>query len=463
MLVVEQHHSRAQEYSVFEVEAVKYEDTVLQLAVVAYAHVPIDISAFADDAAHADDGAFSNLRLVPDARASTHRGPRRHLGRGMHENIVALRGVGSRDLAREPMLLDAVILPAVTLAGGPFIRVRASTSCNVCGSAGEVLYAGLDDVLFGAPGEWTIKRCINQACGLLWLDPQPVEEDIGMAYAQYFTHQEAPTATSLPKRIFRRVRASYLHSRLGYEAASGNRSRWLAPLGDLHPGGGDAFAATVMFLPAPTSGQSLLDVGCGGGDFIAKMRELGWKVAGVETDPVAAERARGRQLDVHQGGLESAAFDDMSFDAITLSHVIEHVYEPRRLLAECRRILKPNGTLAILTPNSASSGHRHFGKDWLPLDPPRHIHVFNPSNMSRLLESAGLNPVRVATLAINASAIWPSSAAIRRLRSSPAHGGETVGLKTTLPGVARAVAERLMLRVDHSAGEDLLALATRIA
>jgi 2-polyprenyl-3-methyl-5-hydroxy-6-metoxy-1,4-benzoquinol methylase len=378
----------------------------------------------------------------------------------MHENIVALRGVGSRDLAREPMLLDAVILPAVTLAGGPSIRVRASTSCNVCGSAGEVLYAGLDDVLFGAPGEWTIKRCTNRACGLLWLDPQPVEEDIGMAYAQYFTHQEPPAATSLPKRIFRRVRASYLGSRYGYDASG---ARWLAPLGNLHPGGGDAFAATVMFLRAPASGGSLLDVGCGGGDFIARMRELGWKVAGVETDPVAVERARGRQLEVRQGDLESAAFDDTSFDAITLAHVIEHVYEPLRLLAECRRILKPNGTLAILTPNSASSGHRHFGRDWLPLDPPRHIHLFNPLNMRRLLESAGLHPVRVATLAINASAIWPSSAAIRRLRSSPARAGERVGLKTTLPGVGRALAERLTLNVDHSAGEDLLALATRIA
>jgi SAM-dependent methyltransferase len=186
-------------------------------------------------------------------------------------------------------------------------------------------------------------------------------------------------------------------------------------------------------------------------------------VAGVETDPVAAARARDRRLDVHEGDLESAAFDDMSFDAITLAHVIEHVYAPQRLLAECRRILKPNGMLTILTPNSASSGHRHFGKDWLPLDPPRHIHLFNPSNMRRLLESAELKPVRVATLAINASAIWPSSAAIRRSRSSSGHARATVGLKTTLPGVARAVAERLMLNVDRSAGEDLLALATRIA
>lgn len=382
----------------------------------------------------------------------------------MYENVFALRRVICRGIARQPMLPDAVILPAVSSAGASSIRVRASTSCNVCGSAGEVLYAGLDDVLFGAPGDWTLKRCANQGCGLLWLDPQPTEEDIGKAYATYYTHQGAAARSSLPKRIFRQVRASYLRSELGYDGATSTRGwRWLAPLGHVHPGGAEAFAAMAMFLPAPKGGAALLDVGCGGGDFIATMRELGWKVSGVETDSVAVDRARGRQLDVHRGDLESAGFEDKSFDAITLAHVIEHVHEPLRLLAECRRILEPNGKLAIMTPNSSSWAHRHFGRDWRGLEPPRHIHIFNPKNMRNLLESAGLQPVRVATLAINASAIWPASAAIRRSRSSPAGAREAVGLKTTLHGVARQVAERLMLSVDPSAGEDLLAIATRTA
>jgi 2-polyprenyl-3-methyl-5-hydroxy-6-metoxy-1,4-benzoquinol methylase len=353
---------------------------------------------------------------------------------------------------------------AVIPAGGPSIGVRASTSCNVCGSAGEVLYAGLDDVLFGAPGEWTLKRCANPECGLLWLDPQPTEEDIGKAYATYYTHEGAASGSSLPKRVFRQVRASYVRSKLGYERATSTRGwRWMAPLAHAHPGGAEAFAATAMFLPAPERGASLLDVGCGGGDFIFTMRELGWRVSGVETDPVAVERAGGRQLDVHLGDLESAGFGATSFDAITLAHVIEHVHDPQRLLTECGRILKPGGRLVITTPNSSSWGHRHFGRDWRGLEPPRHIHIFNPKNVRRLLESAGLEPVRVATLAINASAIWPASAAIRRTRLGSADGRQPVVLKTTWPGVARLVAERLLLSVDPSAGEDLVAVATRAA
>jgi SAM-dependent methyltransferase len=144
-----------------------------------------------------------------------------------------------------------------------------------------------------------------------------------------------------------------------------------------------------------------------------------------------------------------------------MAHVVEHVHDPLQLLAECRRILKPNGTLVIITPNSDSWAHRHFGRDWRGLEPPRHIRVFNSANIKGLLESVGLRPVRISTLAINASAIWPASAAIRRARSSDANGGRQPGLRTTAAGVARQVAERLMLTVDSAAGEDLLVVATR--
>jgi hypothetical protein len=61
-------------------------------------------------------------------------------------------------------------------------------NCYLCGTGGEPLYEGLKDRLFNAPGEWNLKRCPNPECGLLWLDPMPLEEDIGMAYETYFTH-----------------------------------------------------------------------------------------------------------------------------------------------------------------------------------------------------------------------------------------------------------------------------------
>lgn len=323
------------------------------------------------------------------------------------------------------------------------------------------MYDKLDDVLFGAPGSWSISRCTNPHCGLIWLDPQPLQEDIGRAYAEYFTHGSATRSPGLVRKAFRRLRSSSLRAQLGYRhPVSGPSWRLEAFLGHLYPGGIDALAASVMFVNAPRSeGGSLLDVGCGAGDLMVRMRELGWQVMGVETDPRAVDRAVHRGLDVRNSVLEDAHFEAASFDAVTMAHVIEHVHDPARLLAECRRILRPGGILVILTPNSSSWGHRHFGRNWMPLDPPRHIRVHNRNNLPRLLDAAGLAPVRVATLAINANAVWSTSDEIRRTRAA---GRSRIAPKRNpLAGVARQIAERVRLKLDADAGEDLLAIATR--
>src|SRR5579864_8808208 len=98
------------------------------------------------------------------------------------------------------------------LMTGVAIRVRPSPRCILCGSQGVTIYRKLDDALFGAPGEWSMSRCANSQCGMLWLDPQPVEEDIGKAYTEYYTHHDAATRTSFPKRAYRQLRSSYLRS-----------------------------------------------------------------------------------------------------------------------------------------------------------------------------------------------------------------------------------------------------------
>jgi len=100
VLVIEQHHARAKKDSVFQVESMEDGNAVLQLAVVADAHVFVDIGALADDASLADDRTFPDLRLVPDAGASADGGPRRDFGAGMNENGLGSRLVSSRAEAR---------------------------------------------------------------------------------------------------------------------------------------------------------------------------------------------------------------------------------------------------------------------------------------------------------------------------------------------------------------------------
>jgi SAM-dependent methyltransferase len=164
--------------------------------------------------------------------------------------------------------------------------------------------------------------------------------------------------------------------------------RWLWPLMYLHPGARGEADGSVSHQPSPRPGAKLLDVGCGDGDHLDRMRELGWNVFGVETDGAAAAAAIKRGLPVHIGELASLPNTE-NFDVVTVRHVVEHVLDPANLLHECRRVLKPGGTLVVMTPNAASVGHALLRKSWLPLDPPRHIYLFTRRTLRLTLDRSG--------------------------------------------------------------------------
>jgi SAM-dependent methyltransferase len=86
-----------------------------------------------------------------------------------------------------------------------------------------------------------------------------------------------------------------------------------------------------------------------------------------------------------------------SFDAVTMSHVIEHVYDPESLLRTALGLLKPNGTLVCVTPNVLSDNHLQFGRSWRDLDPPRHLQLFTPDALENLARHAGFRSVTIAS------------------------------------------------------------------
>jgi len=85
---------------------------------------------------------------------------------------------------------------SATMADPNSIRTRPVPNCFLCGTTGEALYSGMSDRNYAAPGIWSERKCPKPECGLIWLDPQPTEEDIGKAYQTYYTHnQPAPVAS----------------------------------------------------------------------------------------------------------------------------------------------------------------------------------------------------------------------------------------------------------------------------
>ena len=340
------------------------------------------------------------------------------------------------------------------------IRSRRATSCYICGQSGVTLYDGLRDRLFGAPGAWSISRCPNRRCGLLWLDPCPVEEDIFRAYEDYYTHQETPSGPNSGVRAwYRKIVAGYLAGRFGYEAPQ--PAPWQRALGralPLHPGRRADADFAVMYLPALPGGR-LLDVGAGNGAFLQRMDALGWRVEGVDTDPAVAHRARELGLSIHLGTLESRGYPDGVFDAVTMSHLIEHVHEPAPLLRECHRILRPGGRLVVVTPNGDSWGHRRFTSDWRGLEPPRHIHVFTPQALQRLLKSAGFGKVEVSTTVRDTNGMLIASRDLRRTGSH--RMGATPSRGARAWGRSMQWVEWILMKVTPYRGEEIAAVAVK--
>jgi SAM-dependent methyltransferase len=146
------------------------------------------------------------------------------------------------------------------------------------------------------------------------------------------------------------------------------------------------------YLRYPGKNPRLLDIGCGNGCFLLQMQTLGWEVSGIEPDPKAAAAATASGLNVKVGLLQDHSLPEAHYDAVSLNHVIEHLHDPVATLRICRKILKPGGSVFIATPNFAAGGHRLFGSDWFPLDPPRHLVLFTPESLRRALRTAGLEP-----------------------------------------------------------------------
>lgn len=293
-----------------------------------------------------------------------------------------------------------------------YIRTERLQECPLCGGEErKVLYSGLEDRLFGAPGEWTLREC--GLCGVVLLDPRPTEEDVGKAYATYYTHRTTAVPNSFLRHARRYVRGGYLANKFGYVEGVTRPQRLAGLLAYFHPGQRELMNVSVMYLPARHGGR-LLEVGFGNGETLAELRRLGWEVEGVDFDAQAVEAAhRDRGLNVRVGTLEDQTYPPDYFDAVVMKHVIEHVHHPVSLFKECSRILKPGGVLIIVTPNVNAFIHRLYKGNWFDLDPPRHLVLFSKDTIAGLADKVGLKSVKLKTTARRAEQVLAASSEIR--------------------------------------------------
>jgi SAM-dependent methyltransferase len=221
------------------------------------------------------------------------------------------------------------------------------SNCPLCdGTACSPLIEAADP-LPTVDGLWfMVVKCDD--CGLCFTNPRPAPDSIGNFYPSTYVCHRRPTTTRRKKRD---------------------------PLARLLP---------------PTGAGRLLDFGCGAGEFLCRMRDLGWNVTGMDTSAEMVGRLRGELgIAAVAGTLPHPNLPSGSFEAVTMWQALEHVHQPREVLEAACRLLTPGGRLLVAVPNIDSDPFRWFGDAWYALDVPRHLTHFTPATLRLMLQRSG--------------------------------------------------------------------------
>jgi 2-polyprenyl-3-methyl-5-hydroxy-6-metoxy-1,4-benzoquinol methylase len=282
--------------------------------------------------------------------------------------------------------------PGSTLWKWPQDRMEKVDACPVCGGEDAVtLEEGLVDYMSKpASGPWSMNKC--RLCGVAYLSPRPDRASISQAYINYYTHTSEKD--DLVHRYLRSIKSVLSEKYFAVVSGSGSMVdrivylviKLLFPLSLYF----DAKSRHIFNLKKQPG--KLLDIGCGNGEFLKFAEHYGWQAVGVDFDTEAVKEARSGGLDARLGDIDVIDSGER-YDYITLSHVVEHVYDPVELLRTCYGLLNHGGVLWLETPNIESMGYAYYKSNWRGLEPPRHIMLFNMKSLDEILLKVGFQMI----------------------------------------------------------------------
>jgi 2-polyprenyl-3-methyl-5-hydroxy-6-metoxy-1,4-benzoquinol methylase len=226
------------------------------------------------------------------------------------------------------------------------------TECPLCTRRQYRVVSNVDRR--GAP----LRTVMCELCGLVWTNPRPTDAEVDRYYATEYRLDYSRSRTPTARKLLR-----------GFLGAA-ERLEWLAPqLADAN---------------------SVLDIGCGAGEFVYLSRQHGLTAAGIEPGEEYAAFCRNvLKIPIQTATVERASVEPQSQSLITMFHMLEHVADPRRTLATIREWLRPDsGRLFVEVPNVLSTvqapRHRfHYA----------HLYNYSAATLEAFGRTAGLRAV----------------------------------------------------------------------
>lgn len=225
--------------------------------------------------------------------------------------------------------------------------------CTVCGSSHV-------EIKFNLSPERQILCCLK--CGVEFLFPQLSDDELNHLYSENY-YKAWGIAGSKENESTKQMKIATFELRL------------------------DLISKYV------TKGK-VLDVGCATGYFLEAARTKGFVPYGVEFSEYSANIARKKFGEgyIFHGILEDCSFPEKMFDVIAMSDLIEHVRVPKQTLAKASSLLKDDGVIMIMTPDTKTVSNNLMGKRWSHYKL-EHFFYFSHGSISYLAGSCGLEVV----------------------------------------------------------------------
>jgi len=264
-------------------------------------------------------------------------------------------------------------------------------NCPLCGSNQlEIYLSNVKEIYVGLDEYFDLNKCIK--CGHIFTNPRPTLSTIEYFYPNemdYYLPKDVYELSTFKQNILNNILNEVKNYSLDVTFS-------LPPL-----------VSKILFyyfnykisydkkIPNYVNNGKLLEIGCSWGSYLLQMQKLGWDVYGVEMNTKASEYAKKilNSDNIMNNKIENIDFKSTLFDVIVLNMVLEHIYDPIKLLNIIKSILKPNGIIIINIPNIDSIEFKIFKDKSYFVQVPQHVHHFNYMTINKLLEKTGFNMI----------------------------------------------------------------------